>query len=165
VLKDFYTAFGTVSFTVLGIWMFVVQTRRTEWARSPEHLRRAYGIHLQFGLAGLMSMLSLVDPDSKLLWRTSFSVSAVVGVLVLLRLHTRGSKGLDRVASAGNLVAAALFVVVFLVAAFPDLPGELGIDLAPIRVEAIALSSMIFLGVNMAWLLMFAEVPANEPIG
>jgi hypothetical protein len=162
-LNDFYTAFATTSFTVLGIWMFVVQTRRVEWARSSEHLRRAYAIHLQFGLAGLMSMLSLVDADSKLLWRVSFSVAAAVGAVALLFLRTGGAKGMDAVAEAGHLVATGIFVVVFLVAAFPKLPGKIGIDLSPLGVEAVALSLLIFLGVNMAWLLMFDEVPADEP--
>jgi len=86
VEQAFYAAFATASFTVLGLWMFVVQARRLEWAHSREHLRRAYAIHLQFGLAGLMSLLSLVDPDSKALWRSSFAVAAAVGAIALVAL-------------------------------------------------------------------------------
>ena len=161
-MKDFYTAFATVSFTVLGLWMFVVQTRRTEWVHSTVHLRRAYAIHLQFGLAGLMSMLSLVDSSSRALWRGSFGVSAAAGALVLVFLRNPGQKGTDAIAEAGHLFAAALFVVISVVAIFPSLPHRMGINLSALGVEAVMLSIMIFVGVNMAWLLMFDEVEADD---
>lgn len=162
MFKDFYLGFTTASFTVLSIWMFVVQARRTDWAHSGEHLRRAYAIHLQFGLAGLMSMLSLVKPDSKALWRASFSVVSGLGAVALILLRQRRSKGWDAVAELGHLASAAIFAVIFVVAAAPRVPKRLGIDLEPLGIEAIALSLMIFLGVNMAWLLMFDEVPADR---
>jgi hypothetical protein len=41
MLTDFYVAFATVCFTLLGLWIIVVQTRHAEWRRSPVHRRRA----------------------------------------------------------------------------------------------------------------------------
>ena len=108
MLSTFYSAFSPVAFTVLGLWLVVVQTRHSDWSGSAEHRRRAYAVSLHFALPGLMSLLSLVDPNSKAMWKVSFTVIAV-----------------------------------------------LGIDIAPLRVEAIALSLMLFLGINVAWLLMF----------
>jgi hypothetical protein len=64
MLTDFYVAFATVCFTLLGLWIIVVQTRHGEWRHSPIHRRRAYGVALHFSLPGLMSLLSLVDPAS-----------------------------------------------------------------------------------------------------
>jgi hypothetical protein len=58
MLTDFYVAFATVCFTLLGLWIVVVQTRHAEWRQSAVHRRRAYGVALHFSLPGLMSLLS-----------------------------------------------------------------------------------------------------------
>jgi hypothetical protein len=44
MLKDFYTAFAAVCFTLLGLWLIVVQTRHSEWRSVPAYRRRAYGV-------------------------------------------------------------------------------------------------------------------------
>ena len=36
MLTDFYVAFATVCFTLLGLWIIVVQTRHGEWRPSPK---------------------------------------------------------------------------------------------------------------------------------
>src|SRR5262245_65978416 len=72
VLTDFYISFSAVCFTLLGLWLIVVQTRHGEWRASPLHRRRAYGVALHFSLPGVMSLLALVDPESSALWRGSF---------------------------------------------------------------------------------------------
>jgi len=68
MLTDFYIAFGTVCFTLLGLWLIVVQTRHAEWRRVALFRRRAYGVALHFSLPGLMSLMALVNPDSMTLW-------------------------------------------------------------------------------------------------
>jgi hypothetical protein len=78
MLTDFYVAFATVCFTLLGLWIIVVQTRHGEWRQSPVHRRRAYGVALHFSLPRLMSLLSLVDPASTALWGISFALVATV---------------------------------------------------------------------------------------
>jgi hypothetical protein len=78
MLTDFYVAFATVCFTLLGLWIIVVQTRHAEWRHSALHRRRAYGIALHFSLPGLMSLLSLIDPASTTLWRISLPSSPLV---------------------------------------------------------------------------------------
>jgi hypothetical protein len=84
MLTDFYVAFSTVCFTLLGLWIIVVQTRHGEWRQSAVHRRRAYGVALHFSLPGLMSLLSLVDPASTTLWRVSFAIVAAGGALALV---------------------------------------------------------------------------------
>jgi len=42
---------------------------------------------MYFSLPGLMSMLALVNPDSSALWRASFAIAAIGGVVVLLALR------------------------------------------------------------------------------
>ena len=100
MLKDFYLAFASVCFTLLGLWIIVVQTRHAEWRRSAIHRRRAYGVSLHFALPGLMSLLSLVDPASTDLWRVAFAIVAAGGAAALVAV--RGS--------APNLLGAATYV-------------------------------------------------------
>src|SRR6266511_1724971 len=110
MLTDFYVACATVCFTLLGLWIIVVQTRHADWRRLSVYRRRAYGIALHFSLPGLMGLVSLIDPASTDLWRISFAIAA-----------------------------------------------GLGISPRPLRVEATLLSVLVFLGVNVAWLLLFDE--------
>jgi hypothetical protein len=46
MLKDFYVSFSAVCFTLLGLWLIVVQTRHAEWRGSPARRRRVYPPHL-----------------------------------------------------------------------------------------------------------------------
>jgi hypothetical protein len=127
MLTDFYVAFATVCFMLLGLWIIVVQTRHGEWRHSAIHRRRAYGVALHFSLPGLMSLLSLVDPASTALWRICFAIVAAGGVLALIAL----------------------------VAVAPGMVADLGVLARPLRVQAVLLTILVFLGVIVAWLLLF----------
>ena len=83
MLKDFYLSFSAVCFTLLGLWLIVVQTRHAEWRGSALARRRAYGVALHFSLPGLMSLLALVDPLDSEFWRISFAIVALGGAIVL----------------------------------------------------------------------------------
>src|SRR5438270_13053565 len=158
MLKAFYGAFAQISFTVVGRWLVVVQTRHADWSRSPEHRRRAYAVSLHFAIPGLMSLLSLVDPNDNTLWRVSFGLSAagaalIIGYLQLSSIPTPTGR-LWRLESS---VAILIYVLIILVALGPGVAKDIG---APLRIEAILVSLMVFLGINVAWALMFDEVPA-----
>ena len=154
VLKDFYTVFSTVCFTLLGLWLIVVQTRHSEWRTSSVHRRRAYGVSLYFALPGLMGLLSLVDPASSDMWRVSFGLVALGGLFVLVVV--RGPAPTP-VGLAAYVVAMVVYALVAVVAISPGLLADLGVDVLPLRVEAVLLTVMVFLGVNVAWLLLFDE--------
>src|SRR5205814_8158337 len=66
-----------------GVGRLVVQTRHSDWRRSPAHRRRAYAVSLHFALPGLMSLLALVDPANRDVWRFSFALSGAAGALIL----------------------------------------------------------------------------------
>ncbi len=154
MLKDFYAAFAAVCFTLLGLWIIVVQTRHAEWRRASVHRRRAYGVALHFSLPGLMSLLALIDPASTTLWRLAFAIVAGGGVLVLALVHGPAP---TRFGLAAYLLAVVCYLLIVLVAVAPRVVAELGISLLPLRVEAILLTILVFLGVNVAWLLLFDE--------
>ena len=156
VLTDFYISFSTVCFTLLGLWLIVVQTRHAEWRGSPLHRRRAYGVALHFSLPGLMSLLALVNPDSTALWRVSFAIAAIGGVVALIAL--RGPAP-GKVGLIAYLAAIALYALIAILAIAPRLVVGIGLNVAPVRAEAILLTTLVFAGVNIAWLLLFEEAP------
>ena len=131
MLTDFYVAFATVCFTLLGLWIIVVQTRHAEWRQSAVHRRRAYGVALHFSLPGLMSLLSLVDPAS-----------------------TTAPTGLG---AAAYVAAVVLYALIALVAVVPGMVADIGVLARPLRVEAVLQTMLVFLGVNVAWLLLFDQ--------
>jgi hypothetical protein len=158
VLKDFYIAFATISFTLLGLWFIVVQTRHAEWRGSAVHRRRAFAVSLHFALPGVMGLLSLIDPNSRDLWRAAFAVVAIGGVVVLFAVRGPAPGTLGVVAYGAAMGAYALIAVIALA---PSLVGDFGIGLSAGRVEAILLTFEVFLGANVAWLLMFDDVASS----
>ena len=42
-MTDFYGPFSSISFTILGLWFVVAQTRYADWMASSEHRRRGVG--------------------------------------------------------------------------------------------------------------------------
>lgn len=158
MLTDFYIAFATVCFTLLGLWLIVVQTRHAEWRGLAVHRRRAYGVALHFSLPGLMSLLSLIDPASTALWRISFAIVAGGGAIVLA--FVRGPAP-TRLGTAAYLAAVVLYVLIAIVAAAPSIVADLGVSARPLRVEATLLTILVFLGVNVAWLLLFDETQSR----
>jgi hypothetical protein len=149
-------------FTLLGLWIIVVQTRHAEWRQSAIHRRRAYGVALHFSLPGLMSLLSLVDPASTALWRISFAVVAAGGVLALVLVRGPAPTGLG---VAAYVAAVVLYLLIAVVAVVPGMVAEIGVLARPLRVEAVLLTILVFLGVNVAWLLLFEEAPPPSALG
>ena len=158
MLTDFYLAFSTVCFTLLGLWIIVVQTRHAEWRRLSVHRRRAYGIALHFSLPGLMGLLSLIDPASTTLWRTSFAIAAGGGAIVLALVRGPAPTWLGM---ASYAAAVLLYALIAIVAIAPSVVTHLGISARPLRIEAVLLTLLVFLGVNVAWLLLFDETSTS----
>jgi hypothetical protein len=157
MLTDFYVTFSAACFTLLGLWLVVVQTRLAEWRESRERPRQAYGIALHFSLPGLMSVLALIKPDSSSLWRTSFAIVALGGAVVLAAVRGPAPARLGLMA---YLTAIVLYVLIGILAVAPRIASGIGIAAGALPVEAVLLVSLVFLGLNVAWLLLFDETPA-----
>jgi hypothetical protein len=152
MVTDFYITFSALCFTLLGLWLVVVTTRLADWRGDTALKRRAYGISLHFSLPGLMSLFPLIDPASTALWRISFAVIAGSGAIVLALV--RGAVP-ARTGQAAFLAAVILYALIAVLAAFPGIVTGLGMTVAPLRIEAVLLTILVFLGVNVAWLLLF----------
>ena len=158
MLTDFYIAFATVCFTLLGLWIIVVQTRHADWRRLPIHRRRAYGVALHFSLPGLMGLIALIDPDSTQLWRIAFAIAAAGGAVVLVLVRGPAPTWLGM---ASYVTAVLLYVLIAIVAIAPGIIADLGVSARPVRVEAVLLTVLVFLGANVAWLLLFDETSSS----
>jgi hypothetical protein len=157
-MSDFYISFSAVCFTLLGLWLIVVQTRHSEWRGSSLHRRRTYAVAMHFSLPGLMSLLALVDPASSALWRVSFAIASIGGALVLIAV--RGSAP-GKLGLAAYILAIALYGLIAVLAIAPRIVRGVGLAVAPVRVEAVLLTVLVFAGVNVAWLLLFEEAAAE----
>ncbi len=62
------------------------------------------------------------------------------------------------------MAAVVLYVLIALVAVVPGMVAEIGVLARPLRVEAVLLTILVFLGVNVAWLLLFDEAPPPSPL-
>jgi hypothetical protein len=47
----------------------------------------------------------------------------------------------------------------------PGLVADIGVLMRPLRVEAVLQTILVFLGVNVAWLLLFDEAPPPSALG
>jgi hypothetical protein len=162
MLDAFYGAFSPACLALLGLWLVVVQLRLPQWQASeaaPAYQRASYGIALHFVLPGLMSVLALVDTADPAYWQTSFAIIALGGAFALIAmrgLFGRRGPGPGRVADprlGGSLGLAAYVAAIaayLLVGVLAFIGGP-----AALRVEAILLTGLVFLGFNAAWLLLF----------
>jgi hypothetical protein len=163
MLAEFYIPLSAVCFTLLGLWLVVVQARPAEWRESQLQRRRAYAVTLHFSLPGLTGLLVLINPDSGGLWRLSAGVAAGAGAVALIALRAPAA---GRLGLAAYLAAIAAFVVIVILAIKPHIVGLLGFDNAPERIEAVLLTGLVFAGVNVAWLLLFENTgPRSQPDG
>ncbi len=144
MLTDFYIGFSPACFSLLGLWLVVVQINADRWLADPVRRRRAYGVALHFALPGLMSLLALVDPGSEGMWRVSFAIVAVGGAAVMAAV--RGP--LDGPVRLDHAAQVAAVIIYLLIAVLAVVPNSL------LRQEAVLLIVLVFLGFNVAWLLL-----------
>lgn len=145
-VSTFYALFSATCFTLVGLWWGVVQ-RDTRWVRDPVRRRAVGGVYLAFLLPALMGLFAQVGgPQDRAVWRFSFIVVAVVGVVTTVRLLA-----LDDAAGLRTLraVAVGIYVLVAVVGAFPELGEVLGLQ--GIQAEALLLVLLVALGHALVW--------------
>jgi hypothetical protein len=161
MLDAFYGAFSSVCFALLGLWLVVVGIRLREWQGSAIHRRRAYGVALHFALPGVMSLLALVDSQVPAFWRVSFAIVALGGAVVLVAVrgflvpaerNLAGVRNLPVADQLGLAAYGAAIVIYVLIGALAFVGGP-----TVLRTEAVLLTVLVFLGFNVAWLLLFDD--------
>ena len=165
MLDVFYGAFSPACFALLGLWLVIVQIRLREWQGSAVHRRRAYAVALYFALPGIMSLLALVNPHDSAFWRISFAIVALGGAIVLATVRglplrgvpagQPGAAGTDAPPRPDQLGLATYIIGILIYVLIAALAFTGG--LAALRTEAILLTLLLFLGFNVAWLLLFDD--------
>jgi hypothetical protein len=161
MLTDFYVAFATVCFTLLGLWIIVVQT--PPWRVAPQPGPSTAG------LWGRVTLLAARIDEPAVAGRSGqhrpvadlLAVVAAGGVLALALVRGPAPTGLG---AAAYVTAVVLYVLIALVAVAPGMVAELGVLARPLRVEAVLLTMLVFLGVNVAWLLLFDQAPPPSAV-
>lgn len=156
MFQDFYGTFATVSLTVTGLWMYVAQARFREWIADRDYFRRASAVSVQLAFPGLMCLFALIDPTNSNLWRFSFGLTSAAATALLVSLNRRSASRWARVNQVGTWVATALFACIAVVAVAPGLVDDL-MSAAPRRVEFFLFCLLLFDGLVVAWMMLFAE--------
>jgi len=122
-------------------------------------------VALHFALPGLMSMFALIDTQTAVFWRVSFGIVGIGGAVVMITV--RGfpvPRGRDQAGVRQLPVADRLGLAAYLAAVVPYvLIGVLGGQSA-LRTEAVLQTLLVFLGFNVAWLLLLDDrKPSPSP--
>jgi hypothetical protein len=159
MLEGFYTAFSPACFTLLGLWIIIIQINAAAWLR-PHRQKQAYAVALYFAAPGTMGLLALIDPLGSVAWRAAFITVSVLGILGMILLGTphpqRRHDALGVSDQLAHWVAIALYAAIA-VLTIPSLDG--------LRVEAVLLTVLVLLGVHLALRLMFATGAPSSSSG
>jgi len=160
VATNFYETLALAAFALLGLWWVVVADRRREWSVLPYRRRQAYTVSPYFTLTGIMSLVSLISEAHPAIWRLAFGISAGIGAaeVVLSLRYARAEPTRHGLIQALLALTLPLYLAIVAVAIHPTLARDVGVHLKPLETEAIAVSLILFIGINYAWLL-FMEPP------
>jgi hypothetical protein len=161
-MTDFYPAFSSTCFVVLTLWLMTVMQRHADWRNDDYKKLRAFGIGLYFSLPGIMTLISLVDPNSPRLWEWSYTIVALGGAVVMAVLYWAGwserlsRSARERLTMLAYPVAIAFYLAIGVVAIVGLTRQQAHMEN---HVDQVLLAVMLFLGVNGAWWLIFADLP------
>lgn len=160
----FYGVVSAINFTLLGLWWVAVKDRLDRGAESASFQRMAYFVSLQFAIPATVALLAQVAPGIPEVWRWSFALAGIAGVVGVLMLVYELSKQ-SRALVLPRLFAVLgipLYVLVVIVALSPGVVADAGIELAPIEAEGLLLAILVFLGVQEAWFVHMSPSNLDE---
>lgn len=155
VPETFYQTVAQLSFTLLGLWWLVLQTKYGEWIHHRVRRRMATNITLYFLLPGSMSLIALLATNSRLLWQVAFIIAAVVGAgatVFFLRdayKNQWSNPWSIRIISIASAVGLALYALVIVVALVPGVFSSMGTT--PLTVAGIGVTLLVIVGITLAW--------------
>ncbi|MET0190194.1 MAG: hypothetical protein ABW212_14410 [Pseudonocardia sediminis] len=159
--STFYQTLTSVSFTLLGLWLTVMQLSHGSWRSDPGRHRATLHIGLHFFLPGLLGLFSLLgsSPGGSLLWRTVFVVGGLIGVLESLSYLRSGGIPHGRVHRTLSYLDPLLYAAVIVAAFLPKLVGT------PLQVEGFVVGLIFGSGLCSAWLALSERArPTPTPV-
>jgi hypothetical protein len=165
-LQAFYQTVAQLCFTLLGLWLLVLQTKYTEWIGAPARRRMITNIALYFLLPGTMSLLALISPQAHYLWQIAFLVAGGLGAFetaALLRSE-RKHRSAGWLTQVVRYVGIALYVIICLVALVALFPAAMrATHIVPLMVAGIVVTFIVVAGVTLAW--MYFIEPRTDDAG
>jgi cytochrome bd-type quinol oxidase subunit 2 len=164
-MNAFFGVVATIDFALLGLWWVTVQTRPDLRKRHTNADRMAYAVSLQFVVPGTAALLAQVAPTLTVVWRVSFAIAGLTGILAIVLLAQ------ELVVSGGVVVARflrfgalPLYLLMTFIALVPGLLSNSSHRLNALQVEAILFCLVIYLAAQVAWAAaMSPEGAANTP--
>ena len=157
-ISTFYALFSATCFTLVGLWWNVINDR-PGWMADAGARRAVGGVYLTFLLPAVMGLFAQVGgAETPAIWRASFVVVAVIGVLSTLALLAR-SRDAGRSVAASRVAAIGVWVLIAVIGFAPELATR--IDLKPIEAEAILLILLVVLGHVTVWRFMIENAPGD----
>jgi len=147
-LSTFYALMSVTCFTLVGLWWTAIE-KHDEWRTNRRLRRLAGGTYLSFLLPGVMSMMSQVNPDNPLMWRISFGLTSIVGLvtsIMLVRVEAPSHVGPFR---RFRWLAPVLYGAIVVLGLFPELAKVIGA--APLQVASVLLMLLILLAHGFTW--------------
>src|SRR5690606_29342740 len=92
-----------------------------------------------------------VAPDFPMVWRLTFGAAGVIGIVAIVLLARDLRASAPGAAIAIGIAGVVLYAGLLLVAVLADVLKSAGI--APIQAEAMLVSAVAFLGVQVAWVV------------
>jgi hypothetical protein len=164
--ETFYQTVAQLSFTLLGLWWLVLQTKYAEWIGNPSRRRMVTSISLYFLLPGGMSLFALLAAGNQVIWQAAFAVAGCLGliaVLVFVQDAARGGSGGRQVLwQLIRLVTLVLYGGIVGVALAPDVVSQ-QLGVAPLIVAGIGESLLIVLGLALAWAYFVEPTKPPQP--
>jgi cytochrome bd-type quinol oxidase subunit 2 len=159
-LSTFYALMSVTCFTLVGLWWTAIE-KHDEWRTNRRLRRLAGGTYLSFLLPGVMSMMSQVNPDNPLMWRISFGLTSIVGLVTSVRLVRVESGGHTGPFRRFRWLAPLLYALIVVLGIFPELAGVLGA--APLQVASVLLMLLILLAHGFTWEFLMEPDEAKRP--
>ena len=158
-LSTFYALMSVTCFTLVGLWWTAIE-RHPAWRTDRQLRRLAGGTYLSFLLPGVMSMMSQVNPDNPLMWRISFGLTSIVGLVTSVRLGRVESRSHNGPFRRFRWLAPVLYATIVVLGLFPELARLIGA--APLQVASVLLMLLILLAHGLTWeFLMEPDAPGS----
>lgn len=154
-IQTFYAFMAGICFTLVGLWWNVVKSK-PHWKEDETLRDLALGIYLSFLIPGLMSMVAQVGIENPILWRLSFVIASVLGIVYTSKIsaktrHALPGAGFHSKRWGINL----LYGLILVFAVLPGLAQYLG--LKALTLEGLLIIGLLLIGHGLTWEFLMGD--------
>lgn len=156
----FYQVLTSTSFTLLGLWVGIMQFAHGGWRTDPDRHATTLHITLKFFLPGVLGLVSLLGSanDGGIVWRVTFVLGGLTGCVESVRFLLR-RLGRPVVVRRLALADPVLYLLVVTVAFLPA--GTLAVT--PLQAEGMATGLVFVTGLVAVWFALSERAPEPVP--